>query len=388
MLWRLSLLATPLVKKRDRRGRWFLGPPGPPAIAYVRALGGDHLTDHRRGTHRLDHLLEPGRGAQGHYLAPDADSRSEARSRRPRRNCHGGRSEEACVRSDRFPSSYPTRLLGKRVFLLHGDAAVILARHLVADARHLVEIARVLERTVCFSPRDDLLGRARIHPLELHELGLARLVDVDLGLGGRRHLALALGLVGVGREYPARRSCAPHHSQHRCHPPERRHTRLPWRVCTAVTDSTPGRGGLTMPTIQDSATYLSRVRAIEALEVCVPLPGQERLLRVVAVLARGHHIAAHGATAPDQGHHVIESETMRSDLAPAVVTAAIRDTALPPSALPQLASHRLLAACALALGEEVPLSAHASSDAAESRRESSSHSFMSQATCCSASLRD
>src|SRR2546425_15679 len=25
-------------------------------LLYVRALGGDHLTDHRRGTHRLDHL--------------------------------------------------------------------------------------------------------------------------------------------------------------------------------------------------------------------------------------------------------------------------------------------------------------------------------------------
>src|SRR5262249_46770296 len=96
-------------------------------------------------------LGEAQRGAPGHYLAPDAGSRCEARSCPPRPNCHGGRSEEACVRSDRFPSSYPTRLLGKRVFLFHGDAAVILARHLVADARHLVEITRVLERTVCFS---------------------------------------------------------------------------------------------------------------------------------------------------------------------------------------------------------------------------------------------
>src|SRR5215470_3898654 len=151
-------------------------------------------------------------------------------------------------------------------------------------------------------------------------------------------------------------------------------------------DSRPG--GLTMPTIQDGVTYLLRVRAIEAPEVCVPLPGQERFFRVVAVLARGHHVAAHRATAPDQGHHVIESEAMRSDLALAVVAAAIRDTALPPSALPQLAGHRLLAARALAFGKEAPLPAHASSDAAESRRESSSHSFMSQATCCSASLRD
>jgi len=26
-------LAAPLVKERDRRGRWFLDPPGPPATA-------------------------------------------------------------------------------------------------------------------------------------------------------------------------------------------------------------------------------------------------------------------------------------------------------------------------------------------------------------------
>src|SRR5262249_7216402 len=108
------------------------------------------------------------------------------RSHRPRRNCRGGRSEEACVRSDRFPSSYPTRLLGKRVFLLHGNAAMILAHHLVADTGHLVEIVCVLERSMRCAPRDDLLGCARVHALELHELGLARLVDVDLRLGGRR----------------------------------------------------------------------------------------------------------------------------------------------------------------------------------------------------------
>src|SRR4030095_2964077 len=48
---------------RDRRGRWFLGPPGPPA--YYRALGGDHLTAHRRGTHRLDHLPFSARPEEG-----------------------------------------------------------------------------------------------------------------------------------------------------------------------------------------------------------------------------------------------------------------------------------------------------------------------------------
>src|SRR5262249_61092981 len=114
------------------------------------------------------------------------------RSHRPRRNCRGGRSEEACVRSDRFPSSYPTRLLGKRVFLLHGNTAVILAHHLVADTGHLVEIVCVLERSMRFAPRDDLLGRARVHALELHELGLAPLVEFYLPLGGPGGPALPL----------------------------------------------------------------------------------------------------------------------------------------------------------------------------------------------------
>jgi len=53
---RQRLPCRPAGEGRDRRGRWLLGPPGPPATAYIRALGGDHLTDHRRGTHRLDHL--------------------------------------------------------------------------------------------------------------------------------------------------------------------------------------------------------------------------------------------------------------------------------------------------------------------------------------------
>src|SRR4030095_17215359 len=95
---------------RDRRGRWFLGPPGPPA--YYRALGVDHVTDHRRGTHRLDHLpfsARPDSGPRTHHLAPDADSRPEARSRRRRRKCRRGTPKKPVWASTRFEVIPPTR---------------------------------------------------------------------------------------------------------------------------------------------------------------------------------------------------------------------------------------------------------------------------------------
>jgi len=48
--------AAPLVKSGTvgAGGSWVL--QAHLRLLYVRALGGDHLTDHRRGTHRLDHL--------------------------------------------------------------------------------------------------------------------------------------------------------------------------------------------------------------------------------------------------------------------------------------------------------------------------------------------
>src|SRR5262249_61384788 len=96
---------------------------------------------------------------------------------------------------------------------------MILAHHVVADAGHLVEIVCVLERSVRFAPRDDLLGRARVHALELHELGLARLVDVDFRLGGRRGFALALGFLFVWAAPAPRRPLAPPPRHPRRRPP-------------------------------------------------------------------------------------------------------------------------------------------------------------------------
>ena len=62
------------------------------------------------------------------------------------------------MRSDRFPTSYRTRFLGKSVFLLHRDAPVVLAEHLVTDARNLFEVVRLLEGAMRLAPGDDFLG--------------------------------------------------------------------------------------------------------------------------------------------------------------------------------------------------------------------------------------
>src|SRR5262245_51333223 len=74
----------------------------------------------------------------------------------------------------------------------------------------------------------------------------------------------------------------------------------------------------------------------EAGEVRVPLHGHERLLARVAVLASGHDIAAHAATAAAERHDVIHAQGSVADLAPAVVADPVGDAALPPLARAQL----------------------------------------------------
>src|SRR5215472_9599944 len=125
------------------------------------------------------------------------------------------------------------------------------------------------------------------------------------------------------------------------------------------------------------------------LQILVPLPRQQRLLLRVAVLAGGNGVAAHGASAADQGHEVIHRERSRADLPLAVVADAGRDPPLPPRAGAQLARSRLLAfeLGVADLGGEANVRRHDSPFTVESRSESSSHSFMSQATRSSVSLR-
>ena len=80
-----------------------------------------------------------------------------------------------------------------------------------------------------------------------------------------------------------------------------------------------------MPRISDGAVYLAVGGAVELIEVGLPLPGEERLLLGVAVLARGHHVGADRSAPADQRHHVIQGQRPGPHRAPAVVTDAGRD---------------------------------------------------------------
>src|SRR5581483_3373645 len=86
---RPSRLAAPLVKERVRRGRWFLGPPGPPATA---TSGPQEVTTSQItvGVHIgwITSLSRrgPTRGPGPIHLAAGADSRRKARSRCSRPN--------------------------------------------------------------------------------------------------------------------------------------------------------------------------------------------------------------------------------------------------------------------------------------------------------------
>ena len=144
-----------------------------------------------------------------------------------------------------------------------------------------------------------------------------------------------------------------------------------------------------MPTILDSGAYLLGVRPGETEEVGVPLPWEQGLLRCIAILAGRHDIAADRLASANQRHDVVERKASRTDVAPAVVTAAIGDPSLPPSGPAKLARERLFTpeARRVALWHEPVRHAHVPSVAAASCSDSSSHSFMSHATFCSASLR-
>ena len=109
----------PAGEKRDRRGRWFLGPPGPPATADIRALGDDHLTDHRRGTHRLDHLPFSARPDTGPRNPPPRPGRRlpfRGSVTLPPAELPGGTpGEPVCAPTD-SPSSYMTLPALKSLF--------------------------------------------------------------------------------------------------------------------------------------------------------------------------------------------------------------------------------------------------------------------------------
>src|SRR5207244_10602800 len=75
----------------------------------------------------------------------------------------------------------------------------------------------------------------------------------------------------------------------------------------------------------------------ECLEILTPLDGQQRLLAVVARLARGHDVAAHAASAAAERHEVIHGERFHADGAAAVIAEPVGDASLPPSARAQLA---------------------------------------------------
>src|SRR5262249_10352766 len=125
-------------------------------------------------------------------------------------------------------------------------------------------------------------------------------------------------------------------------------------------------------------------------EIGLPLPRQQRLLLVVAVLARRHDVDSDGAPAADERYDVIESQRPRADRAAAVLAHAGGDAPPPPGALAERAGPSPLPAdvVGVGLGNEATLSAHWSSLTDESCTDSSSHSFISHATRSSASLRD
>src|SRR5262249_2140186 len=106
-------------------------------------------------------------------------------------------------------------------------------------------------------------------------------------------------------------------------------------------------------------------------------------------LARWHRVAAYGASTADQRDDVVHREGLRADLTGAVVTRPGGDPSTPPGSLAQRSSLRLLAAqsVVVSLGYEPRAVHQTSSLRTESRSDSSSHSFMSQATRSSVSLR-
>src|SRR5438445_3783724 len=144
-----------------------------------------------------------------------------------------------------------------------------------------------------------------------------------------------------------------------------------------------------MLTISDGAAYLGVGGAIERVEVGLPLPREQRLLLVVALLASGHHVDADRAAAAHERHDVIEGQGLRAHVAPTVVAAAGRDPPAPPRSLAQGSRARLLAAKGIVVHlPHVAVVAHdPSAETADRRTDRSSHSFMSHATRSSVSRR-
>src|SRR5262249_35600886 len=135
---------------------------------------------------------------------------------------------------------------------------------------------------------------------------------------------------------------------------------------------------------------LERAARVIPPELLFPFPREERLLLVVAVLARRHRVAARRAASADQRHEVIHRERPRADGAPAVVAHAGGEPALPPPARAELPGARPLPLEHLIghVRREALRRRHESALTVDSWSERSSHSFMSQATRSSVSFRD
>src|SRR5512144_1844484 len=144
-----------------------------------------------------------------------------------------------------------------------------------------------------------------------------------------------------------------------------------------------------MRTISDGEAYLGFGGAIEGVEVGLPLPREQRLLSVVAVLAGRHHVGPDRAPSAHERHDVVEGQRLGAHLAPAVVAATGRDPPSPPRRLAQGSRARLLAAEGVVVDlPHVAVLAHcASPETAARRSDSPSHSFMSHATRSSVSRR-
>src|SRR5512147_1389301 len=144
-----------------------------------------------------------------------------------------------------------------------------------------------------------------------------------------------------------------------------------------------------MRTISDGEAYLGFGGGVEGVQVGLPLPREQRLFLVVAFLARGHHVRPDRAAAAHQRHDVVEDERLGAHLALAVVAATGRDPPPPPRRLAQGSRARLLATEGVVVDlPHVAVLAHcASPETADRRSDSSSHSFMSQATRSSVSRR-
>src|SRR6185369_11376169 len=198
------LQSRPAGEGRDRRGRWFLDPPGPPAC--YGALGGDHLTDHRRGTHRLDHLPFSARpDSRPRCPLPRTGRRLPAGgsiTSSPAKLPTGDARESLCALRSILSASYPLADRRAKAFLLHRDATLVPLDDALADSLHLLEILHTAERPVRLPVLDDAIRRARPDPAQLHQLGPGRLVDVDLAVGLRRLRAAVLARLLVGRRGP------------------------------------------------------------------------------------------------------------------------------------------------------------------------------------------